>query len=72
VCRLSQEGAAVIGVLVGIPLDQGATEMSLPHLSTMYHDGSVLNGPARPRSTGELFAIRAAVRTRRQTRVRGT
>jgi hypothetical protein len=46
--------------------------MSLPHLSTMYHDGTVLNGPARPRSTAELFAIRAAVRTRRLTRVRGT
>jgi hypothetical protein len=48
------------------------TDMSLPHLSTMYHDGTVLNGPARPRSTAELFAIRAAVRTRRLTRVRGT
>jgi hypothetical protein len=46
--------------------------MSLPHLATMYHDGIVLNGPTRPRSTAELFAIRAAVRTRRQTRVRGT
>jgi hypothetical protein len=46
--------------------------MSLPHLTTMYHDGNVLNGPARPRSTAELFAIRAAVRTRRLSRVRGT
>ena len=45
--------------------------MSFPHLTTMYHDGTVLNGPTRPRSTAELFAIRAAVRTRRQTRVRG-
>jgi hypothetical protein len=46
--------------------------MSLPHLTTMYDDGTVLNGPARPRSTGDLAAIRAAVRTRRLTRVRGT
>ena len=35
--------------------------MSLPHLTTMYHDGTVLNGRARPRSTAELFAIRAAI-----------
>jgi hypothetical protein len=46
--------------------------MSLPHLSTMYNDGTVLSGPARPRSTAELFAIRTAVRTNRLARVRGT
>jgi hypothetical protein len=46
--------------------------MALPHLTTMYHDGTVLNGPARPRSTAEFAAIRAAVRARRLTRVRGT
>jgi hypothetical protein len=72
VCRHSQEGTGAARVLVGNPLDHGVTDMSLPHLTTMYHDGNVLNGPARPRSTAELFAIRAAVRTRRLSRVRGT
>jgi hypothetical protein len=46
--------------------------MAYGHLTTMYHDGNVLNGPARPRSTAELFAIRAAVRKQRLARVRGT
>jgi hypothetical protein len=46
--------------------------MAYGHLSKMYHDGNVLNGPARPRSTAELYAIRAAVRTQRLARVRGS
>ena len=46
--------------------------MSYGHLSRMYHDGNVLNGPARPRSTAELFAIRAAVRKQRLSRVRSS
>jgi hypothetical protein len=48
------------------------TDMSYGHLSTMYHDGTVLNGPARPRSTAELFAIRASVRKQRLSRVRSS
>jgi len=46
--------------------------MAYGHLTQMYKDGDVLNGPARPRSTAELFAIRAAVRAQRGARVRGT
>jgi hypothetical protein len=46
--------------------------MAYGHLTKMYKDGSVLNGPARPRSTAELFAIRAAVRATRLSRVRGS
>jgi hypothetical protein len=46
--------------------------MAYGHLSKMYKDGNVLNGPARPRSTAEMFAIRAAVRAQRLGRVRGT
>jgi hypothetical protein len=45
--------------------------MAYGHLSQMYKDGTVLNGPARPRSTAELFAIRAVVRAQRLERVRG-
>jgi hypothetical protein len=46
--------------------------MAYGHLTKMYKDGSVLNGPARPRSTAEMFAIRAAVRANRLSRVRET
>jgi hypothetical protein len=45
--------------------------MAYGHLTTMYRDGNVLNGPTRPRSTAELFAIRAAVRAQRLGRGRG-
>jgi hypothetical protein len=45
--------------------------MAYGHLTKMYHDGAVLNGPARPRSTADLFAIRAAVRASRLSRVPG-
>jgi hypothetical protein len=46
--------------------------MAYGHLSKMYKDGNVLNGPARPRSTAELYEIRAAVRAQRLARLRGT
>jgi hypothetical protein len=59
-------------VLVCSNHDHGATHMSLPHLTTMYYDGTMLTGPARPRSNGDQAALRATVRTRRLARVRGT
>ena len=46
--------------------------MAYGHLTTMYRDGAVLSGPARPRSTADLFTIRAAVRAGRLSRVRGS
>ena len=46
--------------------------MSLSYLTQLMYEGTMLNGPARPRSTGDTAAARAAVRTRRLTRVRGT
>jgi hypothetical protein len=58
--------------LVVVRIDQGAIEMSLNHLSALYLTGSMLNGPARPRSPREQAEIRAAVRRHRLARVRGT
>jgi len=46
--------------------------MAYGHLTKMYRDGAVLNGPTRPRSTREMFAIRAAVRSSRLARVRAS
>ena len=46
--------------------------MAYGHLTTMYRDGAVLNGPARPRSTREMFIIRATVRNTRLARLRGS
>jgi hypothetical protein len=46
--------------------------MALGHLTTMYRDGAVLSGPARPRSTRDMFVIRATVRGSRMARLRGT
>jgi hypothetical protein len=44
--------------------------MSLSHLSTLYRDGVMLNGPARARHSAHYAAVRAEVRTRRQERQR--
>ena len=44
--------------------------MSYGHLTKMYRDGAVLNGPARPRSTRDMFEIRASVRGKRLARLR--
>ena len=48
------------------------TTMAYGHLTQMYRDGAVLNGPARPRSTRDMFVIRATVRDTRLARLRGT
>ncbi len=44
--------------------------MSLSHFSTLYRDGIMLSGPARPQHSAHHAAIRAEIRTRRQTRTR--
>jgi hypothetical protein len=46
--------------------------MAYGHLTQMYREGAVLNGPARPRSTRDMFVIRATVRDSRLARLRGT
>jgi len=44
--------------------------MSLPYQSWLIHDGLMLTGPVRPRTSAHHGAIRAAVRTRRLARLR--